>query len=431
MKTDYPESHFFKYARFSMAGLICFFLFYIPVNAQLFRKNKLRSLLHKHPEFFKNITANPAPYRVQIIYTQINRDAQNKPHFKTFTYCLNPNSYFYPASTVKLPAALLALEKLNNLKILNLNKDTPLRIDSAYAGQTAVTIDSTAPNNLPTLAHYIKKIFLVSDNDAYNRLYEFLGQEQLNIGLQQKGYSHVRLLHRLAVGDAREATRYTNPITFYQNQQIIYQQPLVYNPKTYPNKLKNTHLGVGYYNNQNQLVNQPMDFADRNYISLETLHQILKSVIFPEAVPAHQRFNLTPADYDFVLKYMSMKPRESRYPQYDTTTYYDTYAKFLMFGDQHKTMPSAVRVFNKVGNAYGFVLDNAYIVDFENKVEFMVSAVVLGNEDGIFNDDKYEYDTVCFPFLTDLGQVIYQYERKRFKKHLPDLSRFKFNYQDF
>ncbi len=413
MKPNCLISHFFKFSIIVTGGLIGISLFCFPANAQIFRKNKLRSLLHKHPEYFKNITAQPAKYRVQIMYTQIDRDAQNTPHFKTFTYRLNPNEYFYPASTVKLPAALLALEKLNNLKILNLNKDTPLRIDSAYAQQTAVAIDSTAPNNLPTIAHYIKKIFLVSDNDAYNRLYEFLGQEQLNKALHQKGYSQVRLLHRLSVGDAGEATRYTNPITFYQNQQVIYQQPLVYNPTTYPNNLKNTHLGVGYYNAQNQLVNQPMSFADRNYISLENLHQILKSVIFPEAVPAKQRFNLTPDDYDFVLKYMSMMPRESHYPHYDTTTYYDTYAKFLLFGEQHKSMPPHIRVFNKVGNAYGFVLDNAYVVDFKNRVEFMVSAVVLGNEDGIFNDDKYEYDTVCFPFLKNLGQVIYNKYQQR------------------
>ena len=61
----------------------------------------------------------------------------------------------------------------------------------------------------------------------------------------------------------------------------------------------------------------------------------------------------------------------------------------------------------------------------------MLSAVVLGNEDGFLNDDQYEYDTVYFPFLLHLGQVIFQHELKRFKKHLPDLSRFKFNYQDY
>ncbi|QMU29224.1 serine hydrolase [Adhaeribacter radiodurans] len=398
------------------------------VQAQLFKRKLLPNLLKKHPEYFKNILADPAKYRIQIIYTQINRDKQNQPHFKTFTYRLNPHEYFYPASTVKLPGALLALEKLNNLHIPGLNKDTPLRIDSAYAKQTVVVTDSTAPNNLPSIAHYIKKIFLVSDNDAYNRLYEFLGQEQLSEVLRQKGYSDVRLLHRLSVGDVGETTRYTNPITFYQNDKIIYQQPLVQNTRTYSNALKNIHLGKGYYNARNQLINQPMDFSDRNYINLETLHQILKSVIFPEAVPAQQRFHLTPDDYDFVLKYMSMKPSESSFPHYDTTTYYDTYAKFFMFGNRHKTMPPNIRIFNKIGNAYGFMIDNAYIVDFENKVEFLLSAVVLGNEDNIFNDDKYEYETICYPFLINLGQVIYQNELKRTKKHLPDLSRFIFTY---
>jgi hypothetical protein len=68
------------------------------------------------------------------------------------------------------------------------------------------------------------------------------------------------------------------------------------------------------------------------------------------------------------------------------------------------------------------------VVDFENKVEFLLSAVILSNEDGIFNDDKYEYETVGGPFLVNLGQVIYQHELQRSKKHLPDLKRFKFTY---
>ena len=398
-------------------------------NAQILRKKKmLTHLLKRHPAHFKTILANPTKYRVQIIYTQINRDAQNQPQFKTYHYRLNPQEYYYPASTVKLPAALLALEKLNTLNIPALDKYTPLRIDSAYTRQTRVLTDSTAPDNLPTVAHYIKKLFLVSDNDAYNRLYEFLGQQPLNASLHQKGFSGVRLLHRLSVGDGAERARYTNPITFYRGNQIIYQQPLVFNPQIYPPRSKTITLGKGYYNAQNQLVNQPMDFSDRNEISLSTLHEILKSVIFPEAVPARQRFNLTPDDYDFVLKYMSMVPRESDYPRYDTTEYYDTYVKFLMFGDRQKTMPPHIRIFNKIGNAYGFMIDNAYVVDFENKVEFLLSAVILSNEDEIFNDDKYEYDTVGSPFLVNLGHVIYQHELRRPKKHLPDLNRFKFTY---
>jgi len=61
-------------------------------------------------------------------------------------------------------------------------------------------------------------------------------------------------------------------------------------------------------------------------------------------------------------------------------------------------------------------------------VEFILTAVVQSNEDGIYNDDKYEYATVCLPFMKNLGQVIYQYELERKKGNVPDLSKFRFTY---
>ena len=46
------------------------------------------------------------------------------------------------------------------------------------------------------------------------------------------------------------------------------------------------------------------------------------------------------------------------------------------------------------------------------------------NENQIYNDDVYEYDEIGFPFLADLGRIIYQYEINRKRKNIPDLSRF-------
>jgi hypothetical protein len=57
----------------------------------------------------------------------------------------------------------------------------------------------------------------------------------------------------------------------------------------------------------------------------------------------------------------------------------------------------------------------------------MLSAVIYVNEDGIINDGKYEYKTIGFPFLSDLGKSFYIYELKRKKETLPDLSIFKFD----
>lgn len=115
---------------------------------------------------------------------------------------------------------------------------------------------------------------------------------------------------------------------------------------------------------------------------------------------------------------MQIYPGESDYPSYDTSFYYDTYCKFLLQGSERKTLFPQVKIYNKVGDAYGFLLDVAYIVDEMNQVEFMLSAVISCNTDGIFNDDKYEYDSLGFPFMRDLGIAVYNYELSR-KGKLP------------
>jgi hypothetical protein len=81
-----------------------------------------------------------------------------------------------------------------------------------------------------------------------------------------------------------------------------------------------------------------------------------------------------------------------------------------------------------VGDAYGQLIDVAYIVDFDKKIEFFLSATMYCNSDGILNDDKYDYDTIGFPFMKHLGEVIYQRELNRQKKIEPDLSKLIFNY---
>jgi hypothetical protein len=127
---------------------------------------------------------------------------------------------------------------------------------------------------------------------------------------------------------------------------------------------------------------------------------------------------------------MGMMPRESLYPAYDTEEYFDSYVKFFMFGDSKEPMPNRIRVLNKVGQAYGYLTDNAYIVDLDNGIEFLLTAVISVNENQIFNDDNYEYDEIGMPFLANLGRVIYDYELNRERAFEPDPSRFDIDYED-
>ena len=169
---------------------------------------------------------------------------------------------------------------------------------------------------------------------------------------------------------------------------------------------------------------QPFDFSKKNFVSLRNLHDMLQAVIFPDDVPPARRFDLTEEDYRFLYQVMSERPRESRFPNYADKP--DHYVKFFIYGDRPdaERMPDHVRIFNKVGWAYGYLTDVAYVVDFENGVEFFLAATIHVNEDGIYNDDNYEYTTVGLPFLAELGRVVYEYELKRKRRHKPDLSRF-------
>ena len=99
-----------------------------------------------------------------------------------------------------------------------------------------------------------------------------------------------------------------------------------------------------------------------------------------------------------------------------------------MFAEERRPIPNNIRIFNKIGGAYGYLIDNAYIVDFENGVEFILSAVINTNLDGIYNDDLYEYKTIGYPFLKNIGQTIYDYELNRKRVRKPDLNEFKLRY---
>lgn len=370
----------------------------------------LEQVLNKH-----------SSYNVQIIYTRIDRDAKNKPSLTYYQLGLNENKYFYPASTVKLPISLLALEWLAEQQNPAITADTIMLTDSDAQWQTRQHTDPTAANGMPSVAHYIKQILLVSDNNSSNRLYELMGPDYINQKLVEKGLVNTVINHRLSVPMTETQNRSVNPIRFTDGAgKTILSLPQRISHKEYFNATKPT-LGNGYYS-QGKLINTPMDFTYKNRLSLVDLDGVVKRVIFPELFSLSQQFHLRPSDRDLMLSYMSMLPPESVTPQYPVAKYPHNYSKFFMFAGEAQQLPEHIRIFNKTGSAYGHSLDAAYIVDFANKVEFFLTAIIYTNENGILNDDQYQLEQIGEPFLNQLGNYIYQWELKREKKHPADLS---------
>ncbi|WP_170172705.1 serine hydrolase [Hymenobacter rigui] len=361
------------------------------------------------------VARHAGPHRLQILYTRIRRDQRDNPHFRQYRYRLRPHEYFYPASAIKLPAAVLALEKIHTLarQIPGLTSESPLRIDSVAWGQTRVERDTSSQNHRASVAQYVRKILLVSDNDAYNRLYEFVGPEELRQRLRAHSLHHTILRHRLSVGDLDSTARRTNPVVFFTDSSLtrpLYVQPATTFTGAWP-RPRQQDLEVGKAHLQNgQRINQPLDFSARNATTLPDLQRTLRAILFPASVPRRQQFQLDSLDRRLLLDYLHRLPRQSQWPRYSGAQYPDNGAKFLLAGGAPGPLPPGVRIYNKIGQAYGFLIDNAYITDPAHGVEFLLSVVLYVNQDEVLNDDLYDYDTVGLPFLRRLGEAVYQHE---------------------
>lgn len=390
-------------------------LFLALMACETSTQNPLEAIMASDAPQIKLITAQLAKHEVQILYTQIDRDEEGKPVFTEHSFQLDSMRYFYPASTAKMPVAILALQKLNELKAADetvnfISKGTPFSITDSKNGGFIISEDSTQENEKATIAHMIKKIFLVSDNDAYNYLFEFLGRDYVNAQLRAKNIGPAHINHKFQTGADNKSMF---PFTFMSAQGTANMQAPSSKVDKHNYPLTGMIKGVGYTDNDGKFFNESFDFSEKNYFSIRSLNQIMKAIIFPELLPENERFNLTKEDYKFLRFWMSRNALESEYPNYNDGEHWDSYVKFFMYGDTKEPMPKNIRIHNKVGMAYGTLTDVAYIQDKENRVEFMLTATVHINENGIFNDGIYEYDELGLPFLAELGRQVYQYELSR------------------
>jgi hypothetical protein len=69
-----------------------------------------------------------------------------------------------------------------------------------------------------------------------------------------------------------------------------------------------------------------------------------------------------------------------------------------------------------VGQAYGFLSDVAYFESLDQNTKYVLAASIFVDRDGVLNDSKYAYDEIGFPFMADLGQLIFRSEFKRTHK---------------
>ena len=156
----------------------------------------------------------------------------------------------------------------------------------------------------------------------------------------------------------------------------------------------------------------PHDFSHANFLPLADSLRMLQAFVSPESVPTAQRWTIDGALRARLLRALALRPRESTSPIYPEADYPDGYARWFFVGDGAARYPDGLSVSGKSGMAYGSLSEVAYVVDRDSGAEFMLAASILANADGIFNDDRYEYDSIGIPFMAAWARAVLEVERK-------------------
>lgn len=361
---------------------------------------------------FERVISSPESFRAQVLISEVVTNHLGRVQLKRHGYRVGAE-YFYPASTVKLCAAVAALQAVEQLQPPSLATDladVPMEIAPLFFGDAPQLSEaSNVQGGHITVAHEMRKISLVSDNLAFNRLYDVVGHEQLNRSMHELGLRSVVINHRLSETRTIPDMRASAAVMF----RVPGREPVLVPARTsklmLTNAAKNLLVGNSYMKGKDR-VPSPMDFSTRNGISLVDLQDLLVKVVRPDIDLGTPPLKLSASHRARLVQAMTEYPRESANPIYAAKDFPDEFSKFLLPGIRRvfPSMTSGERVEStgKIGRAYGFSIENSLVRNPANGRAVFVTAVIYTNEDGVLNDDKYEYVTVADPFFADLGELV-------------------------
>jgi hypothetical protein len=367
------------------------------------------SVFERLPMSLRGLIDDPE-YQIQLLWWPITRDRRGRPRVERHSYGLAPKRWFSPASVTKLPMALLMAERIS---ALGLDADAQIRLNAApETGEW--------PAEEPLTDRFRRgcnRTFTISENVPYNRWYEYMGADAINKRLAQLGYRDTRLIARLGSPDPEANRRSRGGAIIAADGRVVEStSAMTAAERRFP--FGTAKAGRGWQNSDGTVTPGPRDFSHVNFMPLTDSLNMLQSFVLPETVSAKQRWRIAEPLRGQLLQALALRPRESEDPRYPESEFYDGYARWFLVGDGKQRYPDNVRVLGKTGMAYGYLSEVAYIQDGVSGAECFLAASIHTNRDGIYNDDRYEYDTIGFPFLATFGRAMLDVERERAKSEV-------------
>ena len=380
------------------------------------RDTLIADLLASRPDLFADVLEDPAGHRLKLELVVVEEGPEG-PRLRRHTYDEGP-AYFYPASTVKTPAVIAAFLELDRLASEGapVDRDTALRFHPLFAGEV---LEDRDPSHLAggtiTAGHDARKVLLVSDNAANNRLYELAGNDGVNGVLRDAGLGGTTIFHRLSeFRSPADQLRVPAIDLLDERGGVVARLPERTAPVPGSNEgLSGLELGRAHTSG-GAVVEGPMSFATKNYMPLADLVDMNVMLLRPDLLDALRAergdaglegFPLSDADREFIREAMASTPGGSEDPRYDPAKYPDDYPKFLLPGLLRVRDVDELVVRDKVGRAYGFSITNSEVVDRRTGRTFFLAATIHTNPNGVVGDSVYDYARAD-RFLGDLGEVI-------------------------
>jgi len=377
--------------------LACLLLSIILFGCSL-ETNPIKSSFRKN-DFLKEIIKEKEDYEIQILLTKIDQ-YNSKVDFQEYKYQLDDNKYFYPASTIKLPIVVLTLKKINELRSKGSEITLKSKITLNYKDDYSELV---IRDSITSFQNLIADVFLVSDNSASNILIDFVGYNYFNHEMENAGFDKTYLNHKFNpdpyVNSTWQISDLDNNIisSINDNQKII--------------KADDMTIGLEkgerrYF--KGEILDESLNFSEKNRSSITDMHNLIKYIFYPEIFDSTNTFNLNVEDYDFLRYWMSRFTYEDIGEKFiGDENFFETYNKFFIHGDEQNVSNEQIRVYNKIGQAYGTSIDNGLIKNYQDNVEFILTATIYTNKNKVINDNLYEYDDLAVPFLAKLSRAIY------------------------
>ena len=380
-----------------MKQLACLLLSIILFGCSL-ETNPIKSSFRKN-DFLKEIIKEKEDYEIQILLTKIDQ-YNSKVDFQEYEYQLDDNKYFYPASTIKLPIVVLTLKKINELRSkgseITLKSKIILNFKDDYS-------ELVIRDSITSFQNLIADVFLVSDNSASNILIDFIGYNYFNDEMKNAYFDKTYLNHKFNpdpyVNSTWQISDLDNNLisSLNDNQKIIKAD----------DKTIGLEKGERRYF-KGEILDESLNFSKKNRSSMTDMHNLIKYIFYPEIFDSTNTFNLNVEDYDFLRYWMSRFTYEDIGEKFiGDENFFETYNKFFIHGDEQSVSNEQIRVYNKIGQAYGTSTDNGLIKNYQDNVEFILTATIYTNKNKVINDNLYEYNDLAVPFLAKLSRAIY------------------------